>query len=71
MDVMFRNSTPEECCHHLVVENRRPVLPEWVPSALKEVVSRAWATDPALRPPCGEIAAIALDCIVRLQTEDK
>jgi hypothetical protein len=63
MDTMFRNSTSEECYHHLVEENRRPVLPDSVPFVLREILAVAWTTNPSMRPACGDIANVAIQCL--------
>ena len=59
----------EELLKMLAIDSARPALPDTLPRALQEVITRAWDTDPAARPSADEMLSALELCTSVLDGE--
>jgi serine/threonine protein kinase len=59
----------EELLKILSIENKRPTLPDSLPKALRDIIMRAWDTDPVVRPSADEILTVLEQCTSILERE--
>jgi len=69
LDELLRSSSPEQCYHYLVNENCRPILPDSIPLAFRNILTLAWNSDPDSRPTCADIANTAQECLQKMLAE--
>jgi hypothetical protein len=58
MEDIFATSSEEQIYNYLVTDNQRPTLPADTSDALTSLITRAWASDAALRPSAQEALQI-------------
>ena len=54
---------PEGWLKVLCVDNKRPILPDYIPDELRRVIELAWDSNPEVRPSAEEILNALEQCI--------
>ena len=60
---------PEAWLRILSVDERRPILPDYIPESLSHVIELAWSCNPDARPSAEDILTVIEDCIAVVARE--
>ncbi len=60
---------PEAWLRIISVDERRPLLPDYIPDSLRDIIERAWNCNPDFRPSATDILTVLEDCIAVVARE--